>query len=705
MFKSIAANRIEVDRIVKVTRAKEVLRRYAARERDFHGLNFEGESFRGANLSGANFSGANFSNTKLHSTKFNNAILTDAKFIDAKCGIQDYLQVFLTIIFIWLLGVTGLGAFTSPILVSSALVLLIPNPGFNNEIVIYIAPAIHILFFIFFVFFRIKDNVGIIGEAIKIAIISTIASLFAVATAVSTVTAIALLGEISKFSGFIVVIIGSIIIVLVDLYVCYFSLRKFKENDWLRSLTIAFAAIGGTSFKGANLTDANFSFATLKSTDFRGANLTRVRWDGAKMLDRVRPGDTYLKNTQVRQWLIGEGKNKNFDRQDLRGINLEGEQNLTDASFIKADLSEANLKGADLSRAKLVQTQLDKTNLTGATLTGAYIEDWGITIHTKLERVKCEYVFMRLPTKENPVCRRKPDNEHDKFEGDDFADFIKPFFDTLDLYHNQGVDPRAIAISLKELSENNPDANLRFASMGLKGENNLLLRLKTEHDADLSELNAEYFSNYNQYKGLSENELRILLIEKSTRVEEQIKAIKRFENLLIIILMYGKSNIFMGENINMSDGNIYNTENAGVVHNEGEIKDNAKVAGIYNEAKSQNLAEAAAEIQKLLEQLSQTYPTNTSKEKNIVVGEAVERIENKPRLKMKVINALKHGGIEAFKEAVNHPLINILMATIEGWQDVEVNNPAKEEILNDFRQAWQEAQNGETIPIEQLWDD
>ncbi len=37
--------------------------------------------------------------------------------------------------------------------------------------------------------------------------------------------------------------------------------------------------------------------------------------------------------------------------------------------------------------------------------------------------------------------------------------------------------------------------------------------------------------------------------------------------------------------------------------------------------------------------------------------------------------------------------------------EVEENNQTKEEILNDFRQAWQEAKNGETIPIEQLWED
>ena len=101
----------------------------------------------------------------------------------------------------------------------------------------------------------------------------------------------------------------------------------------------------------------------------------------------------------------------------------------------------------------------------------------------------------------------------------------------------------------------------------------------------------------------------------------------------------------------------------------GEIKDNVRVAGIINEAEQKNLANAAQEIQQLLEQLSQTYPTNTSKEKMIVVGEAVEQIEHNPRLKTQVVNALKAGGIEAFKEAINHPLVNIFLATIEGWQD------------------------------------
>lgn len=54
-----------------------------------------------------------------------------------------------------------------------------------------------------------------------------------------------------------------------------------------------------------------------------------------------------------------------------------------------------------------------------------------------------------------------------------------------------------------------------------------------------------------------------------------------------------------------------------------------------------------------------------------VVTRAAEYIEKDPTLKARAINALKLGGTEVFKEAVNHPLVNILLATIEGWTEAE----------------------------------
>ncbi len=85
--------------------------------------------------------------------------------------------------------------------------------------------------------------------------------------------------------------------------------------------------------------------------------------------------------------------------------------------------------------------------------------------------------------------------------------------------------------------------------------------------------------------------------------------------------------------------------------------------------KRQNLAEAAEEIQQLLDQLSQTNPTTTTREKMTVVAEAVDQIENNLTLKEKVINAVKAGEVEVLKEAIDNPLTSILMATIEGWRE------------------------------------
>ncbi|MBD0265520.1 MAG: pentapeptide repeat-containing protein [Tolypothrix sp. Co-bin9] len=304
---------------------------------------------------------------------------------------------------------------------------------------------------------------------------------------------------------------------LFSIYINWRAIKGDQKHSLIRKIAIAFAATGGTSFRGADLTNANFTQATLKSTDFRKAILICSCWHQAKMLDRVRPGSTYLQNSQVCQLLVtGQGQDKNFDRQSLRGINLK-EANLADASFIGVDLSEAILQDADLSRAKLKQTQLDGTDLTGATLTGAFIEDWGITNTTKLHGVRCEYVFMRLPTKEYPNPLRKPDNEREFFKDGDFADFIQPIFDTLDLYHNQGVDPRAVAIAFKNLAENHPEAELEIVAMEKRGNDKFLLRAKTAAGSDKSQLSAEYFDDYNQLKALSQSQ-QLLLVEKDKRI-------------------------------------------------------------------------------------------------------------------------------------------------------------------------------------------
>ncbi|NEP06250.1 MAG: hypothetical protein F6K25_28230 [Okeania sp. SIO2G4] len=50
-----------------------------------------------------------------------------------------------------------------------------------------------------------------------------------------------------------------------------------------------------------------------------------------------------------------------------------------------------------------------------------------------------------------------------------------------------------------------------------------------------------------------------------------------------------------------------------------------------------------------------------------VVTQAIEIVENNPTLKQRVIGALKSVGTEAFKEALDNPVANILVAAFQGW--------------------------------------
>ncbi len=488
-------------------------------------------------------------------------------------------------------------------------------------------------------------------------------------------------------------------IILTANIISYKSFQPKSRFLDIAHLAVSLTAIGGTSFQKADLSEANFSFANLKHTDFRGANLKKTYWYMAKGLEFSRLENTYLANPKIRQLVVTlSGKAQKFDGLNLEGVNLKGAK-LENASFIGTNLNYANLQNADLSKAILKQTQLDGTDFTGATLTGAFIEDWNITTDTLFDGVRCEYVYMRLPTPDNPDPHRKPDNRQEVFGDGEFGDFIKPIFDTLDLYHNQGVDPRAIAISFKQLAENHPEADLRIVGMEVRGEDKFLLRAKTVIAADKSQLSAEYFATYNQLKALAEQEVKALIAEKDGRIADLqnmvVTALQRpsfYSNVEQVGFMTnnpggfsvggsvdGDINNVQGENNQQrvsnksSSFNLQGAQFAGGLVNADTVNAHQIGGNItnYTHEQRQNLAEAAAEIQELLNQLGQTYPTNTPLEKQIAVTEVLKQIDSNPTLKARVIGALKYGGTEALKELVDHPLVNILLATLEGWQDAE----------------------------------
>jgi uncharacterized protein YjbI with pentapeptide repeats len=447
-------------------------------------------------------------------------------------------------------------------------------------------------------------------------------------------------------------------------YIAKQALGRKKEYALVFDIAIILASINGTSFREADLTNVDFTGATLQSTDFRKANLRNVCWQNANKIDLGRVGESYLKYPEVQKLVVSRYGEKNiFDGFDLSGINLQGSY-LVNASFIGANLNFANFQDTDLSKSKLKQAQLDGTDFTGATLTGSYIEDWNITQDTNFNGVRCEYVYMRVPTEDKPNPLRKPDNEKEVFQDGDFGEFIKPIFDTLDLYHNQDIDPRAIAIAYKKLSENNPDAELEIVAIEKRGDDNLLIRVKTAASANLSQLNAEYFLNYNKLKEIVSGEDKALIAEKDDRI-------RSLENMVHTTLQSPKFHI------NNPQGDIHVTDNRTIQMGNGDYVENVKgnyVKGNYYAAgKAQSLADAAAEIQKLLEQLSESYPIKTTTGKMQVAAATIESIEKDYSLEQRVLSALKAGSVQAIAQALNHPAASFVIGALEDWQKTKIS--------------------------------
>jgi uncharacterized protein YjbI with pentapeptide repeats len=536
-------------------KAHEVLKRYADGRRDFRGENLTGQSFKGKDLSGANFSEAD-----IRGANFTNAILRGTNFKEATAGLKRHWAISLVTLSLLLSGISGVvstfaGGYFGFLLASrnfvdftSGVILLV---GFVVLFIVTVRQglAAALVALATLLVLALAGGVSVAGRgtgsgagyfafamtgtvagAMTGAVAGCMTGAVAGAVAFASTLPVTLVGAVA-FAGFgkgAVVEVRSFAFAFacavagLSAYIGWHALVGENKHTWVRGIAIAFAAIGGTSFRNADLTNADFRSATIKSTDFRRATLTRTHWHQAKKLDRVRPGTTYLQTAQVRQLLItGQGQAQNFDRQPLRGVNLQGAK-LADASFIGADLSEANLQDADLSRTKLVQAQLDHTDLTGATLTGAYIEDWGITPETKLNGVRCDYVFMRLPPPDSPEPnpRRKPDDWNKTFKDGEFSDFIAPMVQTLDLYHNRVDDPRLVAIAFQQLRENHPEAELEIVSIEKRGKDKdkVLIRAETSTQVNHSELHAEYFTTYDELQALPSAALHRLLAEKDGQI-------------------------------------------------------------------------------------------------------------------------------------------------------------------------------------------
>ncbi|GAB4284670.1 MAG: hypothetical protein Fur0025_15600 [Oscillatoriaceae cyanobacterium] len=80
-----------------------------------------------------------------------------------------------------------------------------------------------------------------------------------------------------------------------------------------------------------------------------------------------------------------------------------------------------------------------------------------------------------------------------------------------------------------------------------------------------------------------------------------------------------------------------------------------------------DLSESMLEIQRLWEQFEQSYNVSLPQDKKAQVQAALVEINQNPTLRERFVSALTSGTLEAFKEIANHPAVNVIVATWEGW--------------------------------------
>ncbi|NEO84942.1 MAG: low-complexity protein [Spirulina sp. SIO3F2] len=355
-----------------------------------------------------------------------------------------------------------------------------------------------------------------------------------------------LVGKPTLFWALVIMMPTTISSIALMIYVGSCAVREDKRYQLIGNLAVNLASKGGTRFTSADLTDANFSCSNLKNSDFRNAVLTRTCWQDVQNLEECRLEGTYLEISIIRELVVTKkGQSKDFMGLDLQDLNLNN-VNFTASNLMGVKLSGSSLRSANLEKANLARVQLYGTDLTGAILTGSTIENWAISVDSKLDNIECDYVYMRLPTADDPDPWRKPDDRSQIFQSNDFTDFISPIvktleiyrkqyvdprrieisFKSLDLYHYDKIDPAAVAIAVQQLAEENPEAELEIVALEGKGEQKIRLQATINDRIDTAQLNAQYFEKYRKILSLPYSDIQAVL-KDSIQKDQRIQGLER----------------------------------------------------------------------------------------------------------------------------------------------------------------------------------
>jgi hypothetical protein len=261
---------------------------------------------------------------------------------------------------------------------------------------------------------------------------------------------------------------------------------------------------------------------------------------------------------------------------------------------------------------------------------------------------------------------RRPRDPNKIFNAGDFQRLIETARETVDLIFSDGIDWKAFLESFHGLQIESENGELSIAGILKKRDGTFVIQIDAPHDTDKAELENRFYQVYEQKLALIEQNYQAQLANKDQEITNTNRELQIYRktsaDMAEIAKLLANRPITIEANA-VSYGEIKQAGNFGIGVNQGEIKDNAKVAGILNEAEQQNLTEIITEVQAIIAPLAQTYPND----KTMQGIKTIEAIDKNPNLKQKMINAAQKGGLEFLKKSFDNPVGALIGGAIEGW--------------------------------------
>lgn len=641
--------------------------------KNFAGQNLRGRSFKEQDLSGADFSGAD-----LKGTDFTDTILRGANFSQVKAGVQKRWLIFQVLIAFAVFTVSAsLTAFTSlwtitilipqdldmfkivPCILALLTLIVIFSAflfqGFTTSSFTTVSVAvvtIGALAGTVALFGAINGNgagainvagtvAGTVGLAAGVgaAVVGTVcasvsvgeafsismALIWTVGVVATTPIAVTMAGAEANVSVIMAVEVSvclALAVILVSIYVAWRTLKGDPKFDLLLKFGIGFVSIGGSSFRGADLLNANFTKANLKSSDFRNSrkrstNLTRAIWKGAKKLDRSRLGTSILANPEIRELLVTgkPNQNKSYKGLNLRGANLNGVY-LKEVNFKRAILSEASFRNANLEWVNLTETQSIGTDFTGAQMTGVCLEGWSYDHTTKLNDVDCRFVFELEHPNALGSRERRPHDPDKEFVDGDFAKLYSETLNVVHLFIRNGINPEAFQTGWQKITQDYPTINYENIKKFEKKEEDVQLTVSVPEDMDKGKFERTFDLSYEakvkeieakyQDQLLEAKEAIILLQKQNITDIKEILQIAKSPNINVSPTFQTEAKAVVEQNpVTIKAGR----DISGNVINLGEIKGN--VTNAINQIPTTDQSDRG-DIKALLSQLQEAIDADST---------------------------------------------------------------------------------------------